>query len=110
MDPNEIDRKLALSTLLRHRYRVLEASSSVEALLITQQYKGAVHVVVSDLMMPEIDGRELAKRLLKLYPNMRPLFISGYDDEAMVSHRLNPRYLLRRPGSTKQTRQTKQTR
>jgi signal transduction histidine kinase len=97
VDPNEIDRKLALSTLLRHRYRVLEASSSVEALLITQQYKGAVHVAVSDLMMPEIDGRELAKRLLKLYPNMKPLFISGYDDEAIVSHRLNPRYLLSRP-------------
>jgi len=41
-------------------------------------------------MMPEIDGRELARRLLKPYPNMKPLFISGYDDEVMSSHRLNP--------------------
>jgi len=97
VEPNEIDRKLALSTLLRHRYQVLEARSSVEALLLTQRHAEAVHVAVSDLMMPEIDGRELARRLVKLYPNMKPLFISGYDDEAMSSHRLNPRYLMRRP-------------
>jgi two-component system cell cycle sensor histidine kinase/response regulator CckA len=97
VDPNEIDRKLALSTLLRHRYQVLEASSSVEALLLTQRHPGAVHVAVSDLMMPEISGRDLARRLLRHHPMMKPLFISGYDDETMVSHRLNPRYLLRRP-------------
>jgi signal transduction histidine kinase len=97
VEPNEIDRKLALSTLLRHRYQVLEASSSVEALLLTQRHPGAVHVAVSDLMMPEISGRDLARRLLKHHPMMKPLFISGYDDEAMVSHRVNPRYLLRRP-------------
>ena len=97
VEPNEIDRKLALSTLLRHRYQVLEASSSVEALLLTQQHSGAVHVAISDLIMPEIGGRDLAKRLLEHHPMMKPLFISGYDDETMVSHRLNPRYLLRRP-------------
>jgi two-component system, cell cycle sensor histidine kinase and response regulator CckA len=97
VEPNEIDRKLALSTLLRHRYQVLEASSSVEALLLTQQHPGPVHVAVSDLIMPEIGGRDLARRLLQQYPMMKPLFVSGYDDESMVSHRLNPRYLLRRP-------------
>jgi len=97
VEPNEIDRKLALSTLLRHRYQVLEASSSVEALLLTQRHSGAVHVAVTDLMMSEIGGRDLARRLLKHHPMMLPLFVSGYDDETMVSHRLNPRYLLRRP-------------
>jgi CheY-like chemotaxis protein len=97
VEPNEIDRKLALSTLLRHRYQVLEAGSPVEALLLTQQHAGAIHVTVSELMMPEIGGRDLARRLLKQYPMMQPLFVSGYDDETMVSHRLNPRYLLRRP-------------
>ena len=97
VEPNEIDRKLALATLLRHRYQVLEASSPVEALLLTQHYAGAVHVTVTGLMMPEIGGRDLARRLLKQYPLMKPLFVSGYDDETMVSHRLNPRFLLRRP-------------
>jgi signal transduction histidine kinase len=97
VEPNEIDRKLALSTLLRHHYQVLEASSPVEALLLTQHHAGAVHVTVTGLMMPEIGGRDLARRLLKQYPLMKPLFVSGYDDETMVSHRLNPRFLLRRP-------------
>jgi signal transduction histidine kinase len=97
VEPNEIDRKLALSTLLRHRYQVLEASSPVEALLLTQHHAGSVHVTVTGLMMPEIGGRDLARRLLKQYPLMKPLFVSGYDDETMVSHRLNPRFLLRRP-------------
>ena len=97
VEPNEIDRKLALSTLLRHRYQVLEASSSVEALLLTQQHPGVVHVAVSDLNMPEIGGRDLARRLLAKHPMMKPIFVSGYDDESMLSHRLNPQYVLRRP-------------
>jgi two-component system, cell cycle sensor histidine kinase and response regulator CckA len=97
VEPNEIDRKLALATLLRHRYQVLEAGSSVEALLLAQRHSGAVHMAVSELMMPEIGGRDLARRLLERYPTMKALFVSGYDDEAMASHRLNPRYLLRRP-------------
>jgi signal transduction histidine kinase len=97
VEPHEIERKLALSTLRRHRYQVLEASSPVEAIMLAQQYTGAVHVTVSGLLMPEISGRELAKRLLKQYPTMKALFVTGYDDEAIISHRINRRFLLRRP-------------
>jgi signal transduction histidine kinase len=97
VEPHEIERKLALSTLTRHRYQVLEASSPVEALMLAQQYTGAVHVTISGLLMPEISGRELAKRLLKQHPTMKALFVSGYDDEAIISHRINRRCLLRRP-------------
>ena len=46
---NEIGRKLALSTLQRCRYHVLEAASSVEALLVTQRYQGILHLAVSPL-------------------------------------------------------------
>jgi signal transduction histidine kinase len=97
VESHEIERKLALSTLTRHRYRVLEASSPVEAIMLAQQYTGAVHVTVSGLIMPEISGRELATRLLKQYPAMKALFVTGYDDEAIISHRINRRFLLRRP-------------
>jgi two-component system cell cycle sensor histidine kinase/response regulator CckA len=97
VESNEIGRKLALSALLRHRYHVLEAESPVEALLLTQQHPGPVHLTVSDLVMPEISGRDLARRLIKLYPTMKALFVSGYDDEAILSHRINRQYLLRRP-------------
>jgi CheY-like chemotaxis protein len=97
VEPHEIDRKLALSTLERHRYQVLEARSSVEALLLVQQHSGTIQIAVSDLMMPEIGGRDLARRLLQQQPMMKPLFVSGYNEEAMASHRLNPQYLLKRP-------------
>ena len=97
VEPHEIERKLALSTLRRHRYQVLEASSPVEALMLAGQYVGAVHVTISGLIMPDISGRELAKRLLKQHPMMKALFVTGYDDEAIISHRINRRYLLRRP-------------
>ncbi|HSF69553.1 MAG TPA: ATP-binding protein [Nitrospira sp.] len=97
VEPHEIERKLALSTLRRHRYQVLEASSPVEALMLAQQHSGAVHITVSGLLMPEISGRELAKRLLKQHPTMKALFVTGYDDEAIISHRINRRFLLRRP-------------
>jgi signal transduction histidine kinase len=97
VEPNEIGRKLALSTLLRHRYHVLEAGSPVEALLLTQQHPGPVHLTVSDLVMSELSGRDLARRLIKQYPTMKALFVSGYDDETILSHRINRQYLLRRP-------------
>ena len=97
VEPFEIERKLALSTLQRHRYHVLEASSPVEAIMLAQSYAGAVHVTVSGLIMPDIGGRELARRLLKQHPTMKALFVSGYDDEAIISHRINRRFLLRRP-------------
>ena len=97
VEPHEIERKLALATLRRHRYEVLEATSPVEALMLAQQYTGAVHITISGLLMPEISGRELAKRLLKQHPTMKALFVTGYDDEAIISHRINRRFLLRRP-------------
>ncbi|BFU94259.1 MAG: putative Hybrid histidine kinase [Nitrospira sp.] len=97
VEPYEIERKLALSTLRRHRYRVLEASSPVEALMLAHQHQGGLQVAVSSLIMPEITGRELARRLLRQFPMMKALFVSGYDDDAILSHRINRRFLLRRP-------------
>ncbi len=61
-EEDEIERKLAWSILQRHRYRVLEAASSVEALMLTQHYKGIVHLAVSPLVMCQIGGRELARQ------------------------------------------------
>jgi two-component system, cell cycle sensor histidine kinase and response regulator CckA len=97
VEEKEIDRKLALSALQRHRYRVLEASSPVEALMLMQQYNGIVHLTVSPLVMPEIGGRELARRLLNQHPMMKALFISSYDDETIRHHRINQRFVLQQP-------------
>lgn len=97
VEENEIERKLARSILQRHRYRVLEAASSVEALMLTRHYKGIVHLTVSPLVMREIGGRELARQLLSQHPTMKALFVSGYDDETIQHHRINQRFVLQHP-------------
>lgn len=97
VEENEIGRKLALSALQRHRYQVLEAASSVEALMLMQQYKGILHLTVSPLVMPELGGRELARRLLHQHPKMKALFVSSYDDETMQHHRINQQFVLQSP-------------
>jgi CheY-like chemotaxis protein len=97
VEEDEIERKLALSALRRHKYHVLEASSSVEALLVTQHHKGTVDLTVSPLVMTEIGGRELARRLLSQHPTMKALFVSSYDDEAILHHRINRRFVLQLP-------------
>lgn len=97
VEEDEIERKLALSALRRHKYHVLEASSSVEAIMLTQHYKGIVHLAVSPLVMPEIGGRELARRLLSQHPTMKALFVSSYDEASIQHHRINRRFVLQHP-------------
>ena len=97
VESDEIERKLAVATLNRHRYRVLEAESSVHALMVAQQHSGSIHLAVSNLSMEEINGRELIRRLVVQHPKMKALFISGFTDETMARHRLNKRYCLHRP-------------
>lgn len=97
VEEDEIARKLALSTLHSHRYQVLEAGSAVEALLVAQQHKGPIHLTVSHLTLAEIGGRELAKRLVLQHPAMKALFVSGFSDDTIVSHRVNKKYFLQQP-------------
>jgi len=97
VEEDEISRKLVGSMLVRYKYRVLEAASSVEALMLTQRYQGIVHLTVSPLVMPEIGGRELARRLLNHQPTMKALFVSSYDDETIAHHRINRRFVLQQP-------------
>lgn len=97
VEEDEITRKLASSTLQHHRYQVLEAGSAVEALLVAQQHPGPIHLTVSHLSMPEISGRELAKRLVLQHPKMKALFVSGFSDDTIASHRVNRKYFLQQP-------------
>jgi two-component system cell cycle sensor histidine kinase/response regulator CckA len=97
VEEDEITRKLASSTLQCHRYHVLEAGSAVEALLVAQQHPGPIHLTVSHLSMPEISGRELAKRLVLQHPKMKALFVSGFSDDTIASHRVNKKYFLQQP-------------
>jgi signal transduction histidine kinase/CheY-like chemotaxis protein len=97
VEDDEIERKLALSVLRRHNYHVLEATSSVEALMLMQQFHGKIHLAVSPLVMPQIGGRELAHRLVSRHPHMKALFVSSYDSETIQHHRINRRCVLQHP-------------
>jgi two-component system, cell cycle sensor histidine kinase and response regulator CckA len=81
-------RSLARVTLLRHGYKVLEARNGGEALLLCEQHPDSIHLLATDVVMPNMSGRELAERLLIVRPSMKVLYMSGYMDDAIVRHGL----------------------
>lgn len=76
-------RELAKRILTDNSYQVLEASRGDEALEISKNFKNPIDLMVTDVVMPGMSGKELAKRLRKFRPRMKILFISGYTDEVM---------------------------
>jgi signal transduction histidine kinase len=79
-------RKLIVDVLSGRGYRVLEATRGEEALRICQAHSTDIDLAVVDVVMPEMNGPELMRRIQPLCPRVRVLFISGYTDEAMVHH------------------------
>jgi two-component system, cell cycle sensor histidine kinase and response regulator CckA len=71
-------RELIVETLERNGYKVLAASNGLEALEIASSYAGAIDLLVTDVVMPEMGGREAAKRLAAARPNLKVIFMSGY--------------------------------
>ncbi|HTD71386.1 MAG TPA: PAS domain S-box protein [Gemmatimonadales bacterium] len=79
-------RSVARQVLERHGYTVLEAPSAEAALDITTRYSGTIHLLLTDVVMPGLNGRELASRLATLRPDARVIFMSGYTDDAVTRH------------------------
>jgi PAS domain S-box-containing protein len=71
-------RRLALRILTAGGYRLLEASSGPEALELSRRYAGTIDLLVTDVIMPEMTGRELADRLKESRPQIKVLYVSGY--------------------------------
>ena len=84
-DNNDV-RRLAVQILKRQGYRLLEAANGGEAFLICEKYGGEIHLILTDVVMPGMSGRELAERLLLLHPEMKVLYMSGYPDDAVMRH------------------------
>jgi len=79
-------RSVARQVLERHGYTVLEAPSAEAALDLATRYSGAIHLLLTDVVMPGLNGRELATRLADLRPDARVIFMSGYTDDAVTRH------------------------
>jgi PAS domain S-box-containing protein len=79
-------RELTHDILLDHGYRVLTAGDGVEALRVAQAHEGPIHLLLTDVIMPRMSGKELADRLRTSRPEVRVLFTSGYTDNAIAHH------------------------
>jgi CheY-like chemotaxis protein len=65
--------------MLEHKgYTILPAGSPIKAMTLAKAHKGEIHLLITDVVMPEMNGRDLAGRLTALYPNLKLLFMSGY--------------------------------
>ncbi len=84
-DEGEV-RALARDILQARGYTVLEAPDGAEGLRIGERHPGVIHLLLTDVVMPGMSGRELANRLIALRPGMAVLYMSGYTDNAAVHH------------------------
>jgi signal transduction histidine kinase/ligand-binding sensor domain-containing protein/ActR/RegA family two-component response regulator len=79
-------RRLASRVLSRSGYLVLAAASGDAAMEIAARFEGTIHLLLTDVVMPGMSGRELAERLMPQHPGMRLLYASGYTEDAIVRH------------------------
>jgi nitrogen-specific signal transduction histidine kinase/ActR/RegA family two-component response regulator len=82
-------RDIVAESLRGYGYRVLAAASGAEALRLVAQFVGEVHLLLTDVVMPEMSGKELADRLRAAHPAMRVLFMSGYTDDTFERYELS---------------------
>jgi PAS domain S-box-containing protein len=85
VEDDDMVRHLVRETLEREGYTVIDANGPVEARRAANRYSGVIHLLITDVIMPRINGRELAARLLRRRANLKVLYMSGYTDSAIAS-------------------------
>lgn len=79
-------RKMVSNTLLRAGYEVITAESGLEVLQASHDHEGVIDLLLTDVIMPGVSGKELAERLLESRPEVSVLYMSGYTENSIVHH------------------------
>jgi two-component system, cell cycle sensor histidine kinase and response regulator CckA len=79
-------RDLTVKMLKRQGYEILTAASGAEAIQIVQAHAGSISLLLTDVVMPNMSGRQLADVITRSRPGIKVLFLSGYTEEAIVNH------------------------
>ena len=92
-------RELAREYLASSGYTVIEAEDGHTALELAAMHVGPIHLLLTDVVMPGISGRELAERVSQIRPGIKIIYMSGYTDQAVVHHGIlrNDAVLLQKP-------------
>jgi signal transduction histidine kinase/ActR/RegA family two-component response regulator len=86
VEDDDAVRDLAVRCLMKYGYHVLPAGDGEEALETSSGHEGAIDLLLTDVVMPRMNGKELASRLRARRPQTRVLYMSGYTDEAVIHH------------------------
>jgi PAS domain S-box-containing protein len=86
VEDEAVVREMATEILRENGYHVLEAQHANAALDLAAQYDEEIHLMLTDVVMPQMSGRDLADQLKPLRPEMKVLYMSGYTDDAIVHH------------------------
>jgi two-component system cell cycle sensor histidine kinase/response regulator CckA len=86
VEDDEMLRKMAEKMLKGYGYRVLRAGNGDEAVEIAGSHEGPIHLMVTDVVMPGMSGRDLAEQLKSKVPKIKVLYMSGYTDDAIADH------------------------
>jgi two-component system cell cycle sensor histidine kinase/response regulator CckA len=99
VEDQEAVRESAAEYLTGNGYSVLKASRGLEALDIAQQRKGPIHLLLTDVIMPQMSGRELSERVTSIHPETKVIFMSGYSNNLLSDQQvLHPQHeLLQKP-------------
>ncbi len=86
VEDDDAVRKVIKTILQKNGYHVLDVHNATEGILMCEQFEATIHLLITDVIMPKISGKQLADRAVVIMPNMKILFISGYTENTIMQH------------------------